>query len=96
MPLLGRAKQQIGERLGSTATAGEGAQNLLCAYMAGGVLIGLAANAALGWWWLDPVVALVIATLAVREGREAWHGEGCACVAMPGLEADSCAEDCCR
>jgi divalent metal cation (Fe/Co/Zn/Cd) transporter len=54
MPLLGRAKQRVGERLGSAATAGDGTQNLLCAYIAGGVLIGLAGNAARGWWWLDP------------------------------------------
>jgi divalent metal cation (Fe/Co/Zn/Cd) transporter len=96
MPVLGRAKQRVGERLGSGATAGEGAQKLLCAYMAAGVLVGLAANAALGWWWLDPVVALVIATIAVREGRETWAGDGCACVAVPGLAADSCQDDCCR
>ncbi len=95
MPLLGRAKQRVGERLGSGATAGEGAQNLLCAYMAAGVLVGLAANAVLGWWWLDPVIALVIAVLAVREGREAWSGEGCACVAVPGLEAVHCDDGCC-
>jgi divalent metal cation (Fe/Co/Zn/Cd) transporter len=95
MPLLGRAKQSVGERLGSGATAGEGAQNLLCAYMAAGVVVGLAANAAFGWWWIDPVIALVIAAVAVREGREAWAGEGCACVAVPGLEADSCQDGCC-
>jgi divalent metal cation (Fe/Co/Zn/Cd) transporter len=95
MPVLGRAKQRIGERLGSGATAGEGAQNLLCAYMAAGVLVGLAANAAFGLWWLDPFVALVIAGLAVREGHEAWAGEGCACVAVPGLDADRCQDGCC-
>jgi divalent metal cation (Fe/Co/Zn/Cd) transporter len=95
MPLLGRAKQRIGGRLGSGATAGEGAQNLLCAYMASGVLVGLAANAALGWWWLDPVIALAIAAIAVREGREAWAGEGCACAAIPGLETDGCQDGCC-
>jgi divalent metal cation (Fe/Co/Zn/Cd) transporter len=95
MPLLGHAKQRVGERLGSGATAGEGAQNLLCAYMAAGVLLGLAANAALGWWWLDPLIALVIAALAVREGREAWAGDGCACVAVPGLETGGCQDDCC-
>jgi len=95
MPLLGRAKQRIGERLGSGATAGEGAQNLLCAYMAAGVLVGLGANAAFGWWWLDPVIALVISAIAVREGREAWAGEGCACVAIPGLEMDGCQDGCC-
>jgi divalent metal cation (Fe/Co/Zn/Cd) transporter len=95
MPLLGRAKQRVGERLGSGATAGEGAQNLLCAYMAAGVLVGLATNAALGWWWLDPLIALVIAAVAVREGREAWAGEGCACVTVPGLETDGCQNDGC-
>jgi divalent metal cation (Fe/Co/Zn/Cd) transporter len=95
MPLLGRAKQSVGERLGSGATTGEGAQNLLCAYMAAGVLVGLVANAAVGWWWLDPVIALAIAAIAVREGHETWVGDGCACVAMPGLEADRCQEDCC-
>jgi divalent metal cation (Fe/Co/Zn/Cd) transporter len=95
MPLLGRAKQQIGARLGSGATAGEGAQNLLCAYMAAGVVVGLGANAAFGWWWLDPVIALVIAAVAVREGRETWSGEGCACVTAPGLDADGCHDGCC-
>lgn len=79
MPLLGRTKQKLGARLGSAATAGEGAQNMLCAYLAAGVLVGLLANLLLGWWWLDPVVALGIAGLAVKEGREAWRGEGCGC-----------------
>jgi divalent metal cation (Fe/Co/Zn/Cd) transporter len=98
MPLLGHAKQRIGRQLGSAATAGEGAQNLLCAYMAAGVLIGLAANAIAGWWWLDPVIALAIAGLAVREGREAWAGDGCACATIPGLDdgaSDGCHDDCC-
>jgi divalent metal cation (Fe/Co/Zn/Cd) transporter len=89
MPLLGRAKQRIGQRLGSAATAGEGAQNMLCAYMAAGVLAGLLTNALFGWWWLDPAIALGIAGLAVREGREAWEGEGCACAAIPGFDASA-------
>jgi divalent metal cation (Fe/Co/Zn/Cd) transporter len=95
MPLLGRAKQRVGERVGSAATAGEGTQNMLCAYMAAGVLVGLGANASFGWWWLDPVIALAIGAIAVREGREAWEGESCACVAVPGLDTDGCHEDCC-
>jgi divalent metal cation (Fe/Co/Zn/Cd) transporter len=77
MPLLGRAKRAVGALLGSAATAGEGTQNLLCAYLATGVLAGLLANAAFGAWWLDPVVALGIAALAVWEGRAAWRGESC-------------------
>jgi divalent metal cation (Fe/Co/Zn/Cd) transporter len=77
MPALGMAKRRLAARLDSGATAGEGTQNLLCAYLAAAVLAGLLANTALGWWWLDPVVALGIAGLAVREGIEAWHGEEC-------------------
>jgi len=77
MPALGVAKRRLGARLDSAATAGEGTQNLLCAYLAAAVLAGLLANTLLGWWWLDPVVALGIAGLAVREGVEAWHGEEC-------------------
>lgn len=80
MPLLGRAKQRIGELAGSAATIGEGNQNLLCAYLATGVLASLALNTALGLWWVDPVVALSIAALATREGLEAWEGDSCSCV----------------
>ncbi len=58
MPLLGRAKQRIGAQLASGATAGEGNQNMLCAYLAAGVLIGLVLNTAAGIWWADPVIAL--------------------------------------
>jgi divalent metal cation (Fe/Co/Zn/Cd) transporter len=79
MPALGLAKRRLGARLESAATAGEGAQNLLCAYLAAGVLAGLLASTFLGWWWLDPAVALGIAALAVREGIEAWRGQDCAC-----------------
>jgi divalent metal cation (Fe/Co/Zn/Cd) transporter len=76
---LGLAKRRLGARLGSSATVGEGLQNLLCAYLAIAVLIGLLANAAFGIWWLDPLVALGIAAVAVREGQKAWRGEGCSC-----------------
>ena len=79
MPILGITKRRIGAQLGSSATAGEGTQNILCAYLSAGVLAGLVANALFGAWWLDPLVALAIAVLAVEEGREAWHGESCEC-----------------
>jgi divalent metal cation (Fe/Co/Zn/Cd) transporter len=79
MPLLGTAKHRLAERLGSTATAGEGTQNVLCGIQAAAVLVGLAANAALGAWWLDPLIGLFIALVAVKEGREAWRGESCDC-----------------
>lgn len=79
MPLLGRAKHRLARRLGSGATAGEGTQNVLCGVQAAAVLAGLAANAAVGAWWLDPLIGLLIAFVAVKEGREAWRGEACAC-----------------
>jgi divalent metal cation (Fe/Co/Zn/Cd) transporter len=78
-PWLGRAKLRLGEQLGSSATAGEGRQNLICAYLALAVLAGLLANTLLGAWWLDPLVALGISALAVTEGRRAWRGESCEC-----------------
>jgi len=96
MPALGRAKQRIGSRLGSGATAGEGTQNILCAYLAAGVLAGLALNAALGLRWADPAVALGIAALALKEGRETWRGDGC-CATIPLTTNThaSCQDDCC-
>lgn len=79
MPLLGKAKHNLAERLGSGATAGEGTQNILCGIQAAAVLVGLVANAAVGAWWLDPLIGLLIAFVAVKEGREAWRGEVCEC-----------------
>jgi divalent metal cation (Fe/Co/Zn/Cd) transporter len=84
-PALGVTKRRIGARLGSPATAGEGAQNLLCACMALAVFAGLAANTLWGAWWLDGVVALGIAGWAVVEGRRAWAGRSCGCASQPGL-----------
>jgi divalent metal cation (Fe/Co/Zn/Cd) transporter len=98
MPLLAVAKQRLADELGSAATAGEGRQNMLCAYLAGALLLGLVGNAALGAWWLDPAVGLLIAAVAVKEGRESWRGEGC-CVSSPldgaRFADDECADDCC-
>jgi divalent metal cation (Fe/Co/Zn/Cd) transporter len=96
MPLLGIAKVRLADRLGSAATRGEGNQNLLCAYLAGAVLIGLAGNAAFGAWWLDPAAALVIAAVAVREGIETWRGEGCCAAPELAPDAQTCDNDCCR
>jgi divalent metal cation (Fe/Co/Zn/Cd) transporter len=96
MPALGIAKHRLGEQLGSGATAGEGTQNLLCAAQGAAVLLGLAANAAVGAWWLDGVIALGLAAIAVNEGSEAWRGEGC-CVVGPLEPSDAgcCSDDCC-
>jgi divalent metal cation (Fe/Co/Zn/Cd) transporter len=84
MPPLAAAKAHVGERLGSSATKSEGRQNLLCAYLSAALLVGLGANAVAGWWWADPIAALTIAAVAVREGREAWRGESCCAADSPG------------
>lgn len=98
MPMLGIAKERLADQLGSAATKGEGRQNMLCAYLAGALFVGLIGNALLGAWWLDPVVGLLIAAVAVREGREAWRGEGC-CVGSPldgaGFADERCEDESC-
>ena len=84
MPALGWAKLRLGRVLDSGATAGEGIQNLMCAVQAGGALIALA-GAGIGLGFLDPVAALVIAAIALKEGRDGWRGEDtCGCSSVPG------------
>jgi divalent metal cation (Fe/Co/Zn/Cd) transporter len=99
MPMLGIAKERLADQLGSAATKGEGRQNMLCAYLAGALLIGLLGNALVGAWWLDPIVGLLIAGVAVKEGREAWRGEGC-CVSSPldgaGFPEERRGDECCE
>ncbi len=77
MPLLARAKRRVGHALGSAATVGEGGQNMICAYLSIALLVGLLANALAGWWWADPIAALVIGVVAAREGVESWRGDAC-------------------
>jgi divalent metal cation (Fe/Co/Zn/Cd) transporter len=77
MPLLARVKRRVGHQLGSSATVKEASQTQLCAYLSVALLIGLLLNATAGLWWADPLAALVIAGVAVKEGRESWRGEGC-------------------
>ena len=96
MPVLGVAKQRLAETLGSSATHGEGAQNLLCAYLAGAVFLGLVGNAVLGWWWLDPIAAIAIGGVALREGLETWRGEGCCSAAAVRPAAEARADAYCR
>lgn len=85
MPLLGWAKLRLGRTLGSGATAGEGIQNLLCAVQAAAALIALA-GAGIGLAFLDPVAALVIAGIALKEGVDGWRGQESCCTPMPGLD----------
>jgi divalent metal cation (Fe/Co/Zn/Cd) transporter len=103
MPPLAIAKSRIGEKLGSSATKSEGQQNMLCAYLSAALLVGLGANALFGLWWADPVTALLIAGVAVKEGRESWRGESCCTAPMVagaeeahGAEACGCDDDCCN
>ena len=79
MPPLAAAKRRVGIALGSSATASESRQTMLCAYLSAALLVGLLANAIAGWWWADPAVALLIGAVAVREAREAWRGHSCNC-----------------
>lgn len=79
MPLLARAKRNVGRQLESSATVSEAGQNMICAYLSIALLVGLLANALAGWWWADPLAALVIAGVAAREGLESWRGDSCDC-----------------
>lgn len=77
MPALARAKRRNGEALHDRTLIAEAIQTKLCTYLSVILLAGLGLRATLGWTWADPIAALVIALLAVREGREAWEGEDC-------------------
>ncbi|TDD93212.1 cobalt transporter [Saccharopolyspora karakumensis] len=77
MPLLSSAQRRAGRELGSASAVADSKQTLLCTYLSGVLLLGLVLNSLLGWWWADPLVGLVIAAVAVNEGRQAWRGEHC-------------------
>jgi divalent metal cation (Fe/Co/Zn/Cd) transporter len=77
MPLLSYAQRRAGRELGSASAVADSKQTLLCTYLSGVLLVGLLLNSLFGWSWADPIVALVIAAVAVKEGREAWRGEHC-------------------
>ena len=89
MPFLSWAQRRTGRALGSSAVVADSTQTLLCTYLSAVLLVGLVLNATLGWHWADPVAALVIAAVAVREGAQAWRGEGCCAPGRP------CADACC-
>lgn len=92
MPFLSWAQRRTGRELGSRAVVADSTQTLLCTYLSGVLLVGLVLNATLGWSWADPIAGLVIAGVAVYEGRKAWQGEACACGPTAGA-VDSCATD---
>jgi len=78
MPFLSLAERRTGRELGSATAVADSKQTLICTYLSAAVLIGLLLNTLLGWWWADPIAALVIVVFAVREGIEAWKGDACA------------------
>ncbi|MER5301154.1 cation transporter [Streptomyces lasiicapitis] len=77
MPFLSAAQRRAGRALGSASAVADSKQTLLCTYLSAVLLVGLLLNATLGWPWADPIAALVIAAIAVKEGRDAWRGKGC-------------------
>lgn len=82
MPVLSWAQRRAGRELGSLSAVADSKQTLLCTYLSAVLLAGLLLNSLLGWSWADPLAALVIAVVAVREGRQAWKGD--TCCATPG------------
>ncbi|MEV4949758.1 cation transporter [Streptomyces sp. NPDC053755] len=98
MPFLSAAQRKAGRELGSASAVADSQQTLLCTYLSAVLLIGLVLNATLGWTWADPIAALVIAAIAVKEGRDAWQGKGCcastartpAALGAAAAEADTC------
>ena len=83
MPVLSWAQRRAGRELGSASAVADSKQTLLCTYLSGVLLAGLVLNGAFGWSWADPLAALVIAAVAVKEGRDAWRGDTC-CEPIPG------------
>jgi len=100
MPLFVAAKRRTGRELGSATVMADSTQTMLCTYLSAVLLVGLALNALFDWSWADPIAALVIAGVAVKEGVEAWRGEHCDDCALPAADAVSgqtsgCTDGCC-
>jgi divalent metal cation (Fe/Co/Zn/Cd) transporter len=96
MPVLSYTQRRAGRRLGSASAVADSKQTLLCTYLSAVLLVGLGLNSLFGWAWADPIAALAIALVALREGREAWRGDTCCPTPMSEqLTADACTDDCC-
>ncbi len=100
MPVLSFAQRRAGREYGSASAVADSKQTLLCTYLSAVLLVGLLANATLGWWWADPVAALAIAAVAVKEGQQAWRGDACCAPAAAlraepaGPQSDGCTDGC--
>ncbi len=100
MPFLSWAQRRTGRSLRSATVVADSTQTLLCTYLSAVLLVGLVVNATLGWSWADPLAGLVIAAVAVKEGRDAWRGDGCCAPTAIGVDpacTDGCSPgcDCC-
>lgn len=103
MPVLSLAQRRAGREFGSASAVADSKQTLLCTYLSAVLLVGLVANASLGWWWADPAAALVIAGAAVKEGWQAWRGDACCAPgavlvtgqAGAGEDTCGCGDGCC-
>jgi divalent metal cation (Fe/Co/Zn/Cd) transporter len=93
MPILSAAQRRAGRELGSASAVADSKQTLLCTYLSAVLLVGLAVNSLFGWWWVDPIAALVIAVVAGKEGREAWRGDAC-CSPAAALRTPDTADGC--
>lgn len=95
MPFLSWFERRTGRELGSATAVADSQQTLLCTYLSAVLLVGLLLNSMLGWSWADPIAALVIAAIAVREGLQAWRGDGCCApgAALHGCETAAPGED---
>lgn len=93
MPVLSWAQRRARRELGSLSTVADSRQTLLCTYLSAVLLVGLVLNSAFGWWWADPLAALVIAAVAVKEGRDAWRGETC-CAPLLQSNANDAGDRC--
>jgi Co/Zn/Cd efflux system component len=94
MPFLSWAQRRAGRELGSRSAVADSKQTLLCTYLSGVLLVGLLLNSTLGWSWADPIAALVIAAVAIKEGREAWKGDSCCAPSFGNLGADASVDTC--
>ncbi|MGK8489482.1 cation transporter [Nocardia asiatica] len=96
MPVLSAAQRRAGRELGSASAVADSKQTLLCTYLSAVLLAGLLLNSLFGWSWADPIAALIIAAIAVKEGVNAWHGDTCcpapAALTTSGAEACDCCE----
>jgi divalent metal cation (Fe/Co/Zn/Cd) transporter len=106
MPVLSWRQRRAGREIGSRTAVADSKQTLLCTYLSAVLLVGLALNSTLGWWWADAAAALVIAAIAIREGINAWRGDACCALphtavdgqtaadGLPAGTASACCDDC--